>query len=205
MAACACVVAETEDAHLREARQRFAGRDIYGYGGLRIDCGNWYVDYDPSTSVHVREVVRDTGRTEQLWTGTTTRWFNDDAVHFMAKAPLRFIVEKPAAGTMLTESNSGPPEKFCPAVVLADWQVDLTITTSPPPALPAIRGDYPALRKGMSRLEVAWRIGYPNGYDRLPALRHARTWEYNGGIFDSFTVTFANDRVASFTTPPQMP
>jgi hypothetical protein len=193
------------DASLRDTQRRFVGRDVFGYGGIAVDCPSWSNIYAADVPVRVREVVRDSGQIEELWTGTTARRGDDMAPHFFAVAPLRLLVEKPAAQPLGVNYSSGSSIARCPALVLADWQLDVTLSLAAPPALPKLDGTYPQFRRGMTKDEVAWRFGYPRTFDDLAAFRRADRWVYDGSPFNSFWVAFKNDRAVTFSEPRAMP
>jgi hypothetical protein len=193
------------DLHLREAQRRFAGRDVYGYGGIVIGCPNAFETYSAATPVHVREVVRDRGQVEELWTGTTVSGGDEMAPHFFAVEPLRLLVDRPAAKAQGIGGSSGSTVERCPAVVLADWQLDVTLSLSPP--LPRmLSGTHPApLRTGMTRDEVAWRNGYPRQFESLDAVRRSDRWEYAGSPFNSFWIEFRDGRVSRYSPQAEQP
>jgi hypothetical protein len=183
----------TDDAALREAQRRFRGRNIYGYGGTVLGCAHWFYAYKADTPIHVREVLRDT------------------APHFFAFDPLRFLVDLPevksvgAGGSSSSSSESRRSQEACPALMLADWQTDVTISRKAPPFLPRLTGPYPQFRIGMPRSEVAWRFGYPREYAGLATLQKARKWTYDGNPFNSFLVEFGDRGVSNFRRVAQMP
>ena len=93
----------------------------------------------------------------------------------------------------------------CPGLMLADpWHVGVTLSTTPPPPLPAGYDQF-VIAVGMSRADVAWRRGYPQGYFTREALDAQDVWSYFDAIPDDYTVTFRNGRVVSFTTPRGLP
>ncbi len=191
------------DSHLREANRRFAGHDVYGYGGIVIGCPNAFEIYAAATPVRVREVVRDRGQVEELWPGTTVSGGDDMAPHFFAVEPLRLLVERPAVKAQGMGGSSGSTIERCPAVVLADWQLDVTLSLSPPPLRAPSRA-HPA-RIGMTRDEVAWRNGYPRQFKDLDEVRRSDRWEYPGSPFNSFWFEFRGGRVSRFSPPAEQP
>lgn len=194
------------DASLRDAERRFAGHDVFGYGGIVVGCPRWFETYTASTPVRVREVVRDTGRIEELWTGATVHGGDDMAPHFFAVAPLRLLLDKPSARPLgVGGYSSGSSDADCPALVLADWQLDVTLSLAAPPRLPKLAGPYPQFRKGMTKDEVAWRFGYPRTFDDLARFRREARWMYDGSPFNSFWIAFRNGRATVFSEPPSMP
>jgi hypothetical protein len=126
-------------------------------------------------------IVRDVAQIEELWTASTVSG-GDMAPHFFAVEPRWLLVEKPAAEPLSS----------------------VTISTIAPPRLASLAGLYPQLRVGMTKDEVAWRFGYPRSFADLATIRSAATWNYDGSPFNSFSVTFRNDRV-SFTPAREMP
>jgi hypothetical protein len=81
--------------------------------------------------------------------------------------------------------------------VLADDQVERTITTTKPPRLRFGEppGRFRELHVGQSRSEVAWRVGYPTQDEPLRALRVAAVWHYDRVPLERFDVVFRHDRV----------
>ena len=195
------------DASLQHAQKRFAGHDVFGYGGIVISCPQWFNAYGSRTPVRVRDVVRDTGRIEELWTGATVHGGDEMAPHFFAVAPLRLLVAKPADQPLGVGGSSGTSSSTarCPALALADWQLDATLSLEPPPPLPKLDGDYPQLRKGMTKDEVAWRFGYPRTFDDAVAFQRADRWVYDGNPFNSFWIAFRNGRAVAFSGSRSMP
>ncbi len=192
------------DSSLRRAQTRFAGRDVYGYGGILIGCPNWFDTYPAIRRSESGSIVRDVAQIEELWTGSTVSGSDEMAPHFFAVEPLRLLVEKPAAKPLSSGGASGQSVERCPALVRADWQLGVTISTTAPPRLAALAGLYPQFRVGMTKDEVAWRFGYPRSFADLATIRSAATWNYDGSPFDSFSVTFRSDRVSSFTPAREM-
>jgi hypothetical protein len=193
------------DARLKDARRRFAGHDVFGYGGIVVGCPNWFDTFTAATSVRVREVVRDTGQVEELWTGAVVHGGDEMAPHFFAVAPLRLLVEKPSAQPLGSGGSSGWSLERCPALVLADWQLDVTLSLTAPPPLPELSGVYPQFRVGMTKDEVAWRFGYPRTLEGLAAFRRADRWVYDGNPFNNFWVAFRNGRATGFSEARSMP
>jgi hypothetical protein len=182
------------------------GKNVYGYGGVAIRCPNevWY--YSATTPLRVRSIDREHGQLVRLETGTTTHWGGDWAPHFSTLEPLRIVVEKPSARPWGWggggQSSSAEP---CPTIILADWQVDVTLSLRSPPTMPNDPDKASAIYIGMSRDDVAWRRGYPNEFGDRATLEREETWTYSPDIKDQYTVTFRNNRVVSFTTPPRGP
>lgn len=197
------------DAALHGAQRRFAGRDVFGYGGIVVGCPHWFKTYAVRTPVRVREVVRDSGEIEELWTGATVHGGDDMAPHFFAIAPLRLLLEMPAGQPLAVGGSSGGPSggstARCPALVLADWQLDVTLSLAAPPPLPKLGGTYPQFRRGMTKDEVAWRFGYPRTFDDLAAFRRADRWVYDGSPFNNFWIAFRNGHASTFSESRSMP
>ncbi|HEY1428800.1 MAG TPA: hypothetical protein VGF18_04460 [Candidatus Tumulicola sp.] len=192
------------DASLHDAQRRFAGRDVFGYGGIVVGCPHQFNTYGADTAVRVRQVVRDTGPIEELWTGTTS-YRDEMAPHFFAISPLRLLLEKPSAEPLSSGGSSGTSTERCPALVLADWQLDVTLSLTAPPPMPKLSGIYPQIRKGITKNEVAWRFGYPRTFDDLARFRRADRWVYDGSPFSSFWIAFHNGRAVTFSQPREMP
>ena len=192
------------DRVLASVRRRFAGRTAYGFGGVVLACEpRWENFYAADVPFVVRDVVRDRGTTT-LGTGTTTAWSPNGESRFDAVHPLRFIVTLPRTkpfGRNRSGGNPGTRAGACPALVLADWQVDRTITTSAPPSLRF--GDPPGRRRdvriGETRADVAWKLGYPTGFEPLATVQTAPTWHYDRVALERFDVSFRHDRVVSVT------
>ena len=190
------------DPVLDAMRRRFVGRNVYGFGGVAAGCApRWLNFYAADAAFVVRDVVRDRKRVAALATGTTTAWSPAATTRYFALDPLRFIVTLPTVKPYGSNYDPGQPAGRCPALRLADWQVDRMITTSRPP--PLRFGDPPGrlhdVHTGESRAEVAWRLGYPTGFDTMQALRTARTWRYDRVPLENFSVVFRRDRVIAVT------
>jgi hypothetical protein len=194
------------DPELAQVRRRFVGHDVYAYGGSAIGCPTWFRRYGASTPLHVRAIARDRGRVEQLATGPTFFWGLDAAqIPFIAVEPLRLVVGLPAAhpNDVDTLDATDGIQEPCPAMLIADWQVDLLLDTRrPPPGA----DDLGVVRLGMSRDEVIWRNGYPSTLGDRSELRRQAVWGYDfGGPGVAYTVTFRHDHVTSFTHGEGMP
>lgn len=188
-----------DDASLERARASYAGKNVYAYGGSEIGCppqwANVYSDWGIAIPVH--SIVRDSGGIAELWTGAIIHQGNDMALHFFAVSPLRVIVGLPATKAQGSGGSSTAAIGACPSVVLADWQLDVTFGTSPPPAAVP---PYPGVRvsPGMSRDEIAWMLGYPNEFGDRATLRAQSVWEYNDGPRDLQRLGFTNDTFTAF-------
>jgi hypothetical protein len=195
-----------DDATLATLAKRFVGKDIYGFGGITVGCGaSWGYTYDAATPIRVRAVERDRGQFAELWPGSTANGGSDDSPHFLAADPLRIVVALPAARPSGTFGSRSGSIADCPAIVLADWQVDVTIATGPPPALPNNNAPYPAIKVGMFREDVAWRIGYPHEFGARSELDRENVWSYANTTPFGFSVTFRDNKVSSYTTPGNLP
>ena len=195
------------DAGLRAARGALVNRMVYGYGGLVISChSSAFRTYLADVGVPVRSVERRHDMVEQMWTGSMMSWGNDQAYSFLAVDPLVVNAEYPsekwfAIGGGGSTDDAAP----CPGFTLADpWHIDVTLSTTKPPALPAGYDQF-KIAVGMSRDDVVRRRGYPQGYLNRASLDAKSVWEYDAALMDQYTVTFRNGRVASFTLPQQMP
>jgi hypothetical protein len=195
------------DAGLRETRAQLAGKIAYGYGGVVLSCGGASFNmYLADVGFRVRSVERRRGVVMRLWTGSTTQHGNDAAYWFFAVDPLAIRAESPSAHAFATGGSTQPVGNApCPGLTLADpWHAGVTLSTTPPPPLPAGYDQF-VIAVGMSRADVAWRRGYPQGYFRREELDAQDVWSYFAAIPDNYTVTFRNDRVVSFTTARGLP
>jgi hypothetical protein len=195
------------DLGLGTARAALENRTVYGYGGIELSCGAASSkSYLANVGVAVQNVERRRGAVQQLWTGTLTSWGNDAAYSFLAVDPIAVKAAYPAAASSGSGSSSVPAgDAPCPGFFLADpWHVDVTLTTAKPPSLAAGSGQY-KIAVGMTRADVAWRRGYPQGYFTRAAINTRAVWAYDDGPGDTYTVTFREGRVATFTVPPGLP
>lgn len=186
------------DKEAAELRARLAGHDVYAYGGATLRCGPMARAYEAGVPLRLRAIERERGRVAMLWPGA--HGGNDLAPRFLAMEPLRLVFATPSAPSLSYGGSIDGDD--CPAIVVADWQVDLTVSLEPPrDGLRHGGQPYPQIHIGMTREEVAWVVGYPTEFAKLTALGSEKKWRYNVGPRGSFDVTFRNDRVESFTTP----
>lgn len=189
----------THDPALDGVRRRFVGKTVYAYGGVALGCApRWVAGFRADQGFVVRGVVRDRG-VAPLARGTTTAWPSAALTAFDAVRPLRFIVTSPEP-TRWHNYGQGTPKGPCPALVLADDQVDQTITTRKPPSLrfrdpPA---QFSELHLGESREEVMWRFGYPTERGLVATMQREPVWRYDRVPMDRFDVEFRHDRVVAF-------
>jgi len=192
------------DPGVENARKKLTGRNVYGYGGIDIGCPHWHNMHAASVTIKVSQVLREHGKVAELWTGSTIHWGNDAALHFFAIDPLRVVVEMPSAKAIGLGGSNQPTSDVlpCPALKLADFQIDRILSVQPPPVKsgPPPKDPY-SLEVGMTRTDVAWLRGYPNELGDRAELDREPTWQYFDGPGDAYSVTFRNDRVISFTTP----
>jgi hypothetical protein len=196
-----------DDAGLLAARAAIDGRTVYGYGGIALSCGAASSKtYLANVGVAVQSVERRRGAVQQLWTGAMTSWGNDAAYSFFAVDPLAVKASYPSAAPFGTSGSSAPAgDAPCPGFFLADpWHLEVTMTPVKPPPLPAGYDQF-KIAVGMTRAEVAWRRGYPQGYATRAALSVMPVWSYYDGPGDAYTVTFREGRVAAFTVPIGLP
>jgi hypothetical protein len=115
---------------------------------------------------------------------------------FIAWNPVRVVFAPTDAVPSGTNYRVGGIAGDCPAMLVADWQADVVMSTAPPPAsIPT--GASPELKVGMSRDEVVWIRGYPNEMGDRATLRKEAAWTYGTMPMNSSTITFNGDRVAS--------
>jgi hypothetical protein len=188
-----------DDASLERARASYVGKDVYAYGGSEIGCPPQWVNLyeDWGTAIPVRSIERDTGDVAELWPGSILHGGNDMALHFFAVSPLRMMVGMPAAKAQGSGGTSTAAVGGCPSVVLADWQLDVTFDSSPPPSTVP---PYPGAKvtPGMSRDEIAWMLGYPNEFGDRATLRAQSVWVYNPDPRDNMRLGFTNDTFTAF-------
>jgi hypothetical protein len=188
------------DAGLRDVRARFSQRTVHGFGGVPFICPTWGTRVGPETAVQIGTVTRETGHAEVLRTGLT--WGGDVAFSFLAFDPLALHV---------TGGAPAPPDvpnlhlQPCDVVLrYADpWHVDTSLSTAAPPRIDSADGF--AIRPGMSRDDVVWRMGYPNSYGTVASFRAEDRWEYVSPTPFSWSVTFARDRVVDVHPPGRLP
>jgi hypothetical protein len=196
-----------DDAGLRTAKAVLENHTVYGYGGIELSCGAASSKtYLANVGVAVQSVERRHGAVQQLWTGALPSWGNDLAYSFFAVDPLAVKATYPAAASFGSGSSSAPAgDAPCPGFLLADpWQLDVTLTATKPPPLPGGSDQY-TIAFGMSRADVAWRRGYPQGYATRAVMNGRSVWAYEDGPGDAYTVTFRDGRVVAFTVPPGLP
>jgi hypothetical protein len=194
------------DAALRRLSDRLAGTTVYGYGGITIECQPRFVNsFDAHVGVHVRKLTRDIGTVQRLWMGIGSGSL-DSATNFFAVDPLRVLVDVPDAKPRGTGGTTITPDDRCPKISLADWQVDLTLSTAVPPAsLPDGIFGYGKITDGMSRSDVVWRIGYPPEFATVGEINRETTWTYDYGGYAHSSVEFRDDRVTSYEPPNNGP
>ena len=186
------------DRVLAHKRNQLVGRDVYAYGGSALRCGPNVAAFDASAPLRVVAIEREQRRVAMLWPGV--HGGNDLAPRFMAIEPLRFVLRAPPAGHR--QSFGGNIEgDDCPAVELADWQIDATFSLKPPPESLDLSRGVQALHVGMKRDDVAWLLGYPTDLAGRVKMLHERTWLYDSGAYSTTTVVFSGDRVTSFQLP----
>lgn len=196
------------DPNVEHARKELTGKNVYGYGAIDIGCPHWHNMYAASVPIKVSQVLREHGMVAEIWTGSTIHWGNDAALHFFAIDPLRVVVETPSAKAIGLGGSNQPTSNVsqCPALTLADFQIDAILSMRPPPVKngPALKDLY-SLKVGMTRVDVAWQRGYPNEFGDRADLDREPTWQYFDGPGDRYSVTFRNNRVISFTSQQGLP
>ncbi len=194
------------DRGLRTVRAQLSGKTAWAFGGFVLSCGPAsFNTYFADVAFRVRGVEREHGVVTRLWTGSTTHWGNDRAYWFFAVDPLAIRAEQPSAHAFSTGGSTQPAGNWpCPGMELADpWHAGVTLSTTPPPPLPAGYDQF-KIARGMTRADVAWRTGYPQGYFTRAALDAQNVWSYYG-FLDRYTVTFRAGRVVSYTVPRDLP
>ena len=195
------------DAGLRAVRARLGNRTVYGYGGIVLSCGGAsFKTYLADVGVKVHAIERRRGAIERMWTGAMTSRGNDAAYWFLSVDPLAIRADYPSAHEFAVGGSSQPAgDEPCPGFSLADpWHADISVTTVPPPPLPAGYDQF-KIAVGMPRAEVARRRGYPQGYFTRAELDRQTEWAYEDAIPDAYTVTFRGGRVAAYTVSRGLP
>lgn len=111
---------------------------------------------------------------------------------FYAKDPIRIVFETPKMPPIGTNYGVTGRPGSCPALVLADFQIDLAISTSTPPN--GITESNP-IRVGMSRAALIWTWGFPWEIADRKSLLKENVWHYGIGLA-AYTVYFKNGEVA---------
>jgi hypothetical protein len=182
-------------ASLRRLRHTYEGRTVYGYGGIAVSCApDWTRFYPATTPIRVRSIRREHTVT---WLGTGHASYPYvGGLGFIAWNPVRVVFSPTDATPSGTNYRVGGAAGDCPALLLADWQAESVLSTSPPPSsIPTVAS--PEVKVGMSRDQVAWIRGYPNEMGDRATLRKEVAWRYGTMPMNSSTITFNGDRVAS--------
>jgi len=187
------------DASLLRLRHTYEGHKVYGYGGIAVSCApDWTRFYPTTTPLRIRSIRREHAA---LWLGTGFASYPYvGGLGFIAWNPLRVVFAPTDATPSGTNYKIGGTAGACPAMLLADWQVDIVLSTSAPPSSTPT-GASPEVKVGMSRDQVAWMRGYPNQLGDRAALRKASTWRFGTMPTNTTTITFHGDRVTSMTPP----
>jgi hypothetical protein len=186
------------DPRLRATQRRFTGRIAHAYGAAARFCdkphASWGTGYLAQTPLHVEAVTRERGRVALLQVGAGS---GDYAFRFLAFDPIALRIASP--------SEVPPPFQPCPFVLrYADpWHVDTALSLAAPPAFGAQQGF--AVRPGMSRDEVVWRMGYPDQYGTVASFRAQDRWTYVEPAPFAWWVQFKNDRVVEVHPPGDLP
>lgn len=177
---------------LRELRERFVGKTVHGYGGVAMSCPpQWTHLYGPSAPLRVASVLRDTGLIESVGTGTQLG-IGAYGPAFYAKDPIRIVFDDSKVPYSGINYHIGGHPGRCPALVLADFQVDLAITTRRAPT--GVTSTSEPLHIGMSRTSVVWSRGYPWEIADRQTLLKENVWHYGVGL-SAYTVSFERGRV----------
>lgn len=215
------------DGHVAALRRRYVGTTVQGFGDLTLSCDPPYValprmgsglplpphllpaglptappnpqltvDVGRDPSLVVSAIDRPAGP-NGLWTlggAVTTRYGGVGSFASVMPVRVRFAYRTRGAGAPLHGCRG-------PHLALADWEVERTLWIHAP-ALQA-RAE-PAI--GMSRIQVAHLLGYPDAIGTPAELDRLTTWHYPAVLqpFDS-SVTFAHGRVAQYRAPQSPP
>jgi hypothetical protein len=116
---------------------------------------------------------------------------------FYAKDPIRFVFALPSVAASGENFHVVGTAGACPALIMADFQVDLALSETPPPVTIWPSSRQP--RVGDSRDDIIWNRGFPwEIQDRANLLKQNR-WQYGVGI-GGYSITFKNDHVSSIRT-----
>jgi hypothetical protein len=189
-------VAATPDANLLRAQQELVGHNVYAYGQLGLSCApRWTRVYGPRVPLHIVAIEREQ-RGATLGTGAQYG-LAAYGPSFDVARPLRIVFalpKRPPTGTNFVVGGIPGP---CPAIDLADFQVPLAFSLSPPP-LRALDG---GLRVGMTRTDLIWHVGYPWELGDRKKLLGEDVWIYGFGP-TRYDVKFHRDRVVSLEGHP---
>lgn len=184
------------DVALLRIRRRLLGRRVYGFGGIAISCApTWTRLYRASTPIEVVSVLRDLGTFALLGVGSQLG-SNVYGPSFYARDPIRIVFRLPRERPAGTNYGVGGDVGPCPALVLADFQVDLALSQRPPPR--GVPGPQAPIRIGTSREALVWSRGYPWEIADRATLLAENTWYYGVGL-GGYTVRFKAHRVESLT------
>ncbi len=180
------------DAELQRLRKRYDGKIVHGFGGVTISCAGWRRTYSSATPLRVVRVERERGTIANIGTGNQLG-VDMYGASFSAVDPLRFVFAPTSAKPVAQYGGENGDKGDCPALVLADFQVDVSLSLStPPPDAPYDAAIYP----GMTREDVIWSHGYPWEVADKATLLGEDTWNYgvNRGFY---AVHFMGGRVIS--------
>ncbi|HEX3464463.1 MAG TPA: hypothetical protein VHS78_10490 [Candidatus Elarobacter sp.] len=186
------------DPGLRAIQARFTGRVAHAYGGVVRTCDvpgeSWGTEYRAETPLRVEAVTREQGRVALLREGAGAGDYG-----------FRFIAFDPIAIRIANPHDTPPSYGACPFVVrYADpWHVETGLTVAVLPKFSATHG-FP-VRRGMSRDEVVWRMGYPDQYGTVASFRALDRWTYVEPAPYAWWVEFENDRVVAVQPPGNLP
>lgn len=191
-----------EDRELAAIRRRFVSHDVYGFGRVAISCRpDFTLFYDATTPVRVRSIERERGRVTYVGTGPEASAPYVNGTGFVAFDPLLFVVDEPSGARYTPlgrNAGVGGSPTQCPAIELADFQVETTLALRPSP-LSAEEAEAPR-RVGMTRTAVIWSHGYPNEIGSRAEILANPVWDYGVGL-GRYKIRFAHQRIASFTKP----
>ena len=189
-----------DDAATADLRRRVLGKTVYAFGGSMVGCYGSGTGYPPTAPLTITRVMRHTGVTYELDTGTTAHGASNFA--FFAVDPIEVKIITTSHAVM--NSGSDDAEQPCdPGLRFADpWQAGVTITSATPP--PEIR---PGARiaPGTSRRTVLWLLGYSDQFATAQYFNALDDWEYSGPSFRAMSVEFRNNAVTVFHSPTPLP
>ncbi len=196
------------DDSVKHLRAKYAGRQVWGYGGLYAYLSGG----GTSGPLAVEGIYRAAGYGAVLGIGSPQYWSADLASDFVALDPLviRF-------GTPAIYAKPGPavPLEQVPAsyAILSDvWDFErsysLVSMTRMHPEWPAATLDaigQHEVEMGMTKDMIAWMLGYPAAYGTKEQVQKLDVWTYEAPAPFGYTVYFRNGVVVKYDPPRTLP
>ena len=119
-------------AALARLRHTYLGHKVYAYGGPRSLFSGLDALYPASTALRVSAIERERRST---WLGTGRYPYPYVlGLGFVAVDPVRIVFDRPNRRRLRRIMPWSASKETVPRSCLADWQVDITLSASPPPA-----------------------------------------------------------------------